>query len=176
MLNLFQGNQTIHDFNWIVATFQGCGASDVIQRANQIPLKTYYPLKMNIYGNLVPLWRNYLFLEFRECVTISICRSTYKFINIISSHDEEGNLKPVLVPKNSINENLSLVQQGVFDNKSYSRRFYGKGSLVNVIDGVFSNRKVRLEDDLDPWIPGNKEISVSIGGWNGKIEVHRLAL
>jgi hypothetical protein len=176
MLNLFQENPTIHDFDWIVATFYGCGATEVIQRANEVPLQTYYPLRTNIYGNIVPLWRNYLFVEFREYVTIPLCRSTFKFINVISTHDEEGFLHPVLVPKNAINENLNLVRSGVLDNKSYSRRFYGRGSLVKVIDGVFCNKKVRLEDDIDPNMPGNKAISVSIGGWNGKIEIYRLAL
>jgi hypothetical protein len=176
MLNLFEENSTISDFNWIVATFQGCGASDTIKRANEIPLKTYYPLRMNIYGNLVPLWRNYLFLEFRECVTISICRSTFKFINIISTHDSEGTLKPVFVPKNAIYENLNLVQSGIFDNKIYSRPFYGKGSLVKVIDGVFSKMTVRLEEDVDQDMPGNRAILVNLGGWNGKIEIFRLAL
>jgi hypothetical protein len=176
MLNLFEENSTIRDFNWIVATFQGCGASDVIRRANEIPLKTYYPLRMNIYGNLVPLWRNYLFLEFRESITIPICRSTFKFINIISTHDDEGTLKPVFVPKNAICENLNLVQSGIFDNKIYSRRFYGKGSLVKVIDGVFNGMTVRLEEDIEPDIPGNRTVSVNLGGWNGKIEVFRLVL
>jgi transcription antitermination factor NusG len=175
MLDLF-GNAEIGDFRWAVAIFQGSGATEVIQRANEVELHTYYPIRINKNGEPVPLWKNYLFVEFHEQLTLSICRSTFKFMRLISTHDEEGILKPVLVPKNAIDENLRLLRQGKFNDKSYRRRFYGRGSLVKVIDGIFTDKRVKLETDLPSHIPGNKMVAVSIGGWNGKIEIFKLAL
>lgn len=170
MLDLFSSvDQT--DFCWIVAIFQGCGASDVIKRANEIPLTTYYPLKIDRDGNLVPLWRNYLFIEHQWRISVDICRSTSKFIKFINN----GGL-PVLVPKNAINAHLELVSQGKFNAKTFSRRFYGRGALIRVLEGHFMNKKVRLEADLEPDMPKNRLIPVSIGNWKGQIEVFKLAL
>ena len=175
MMDLF-GDVIQSDFSWIVATFQGTGASEVIKRANDVPLMTYYPLKINENGVPTPLWRNYLFIEFRGMLTLQICRSTTKFLQVLSCHDEEGTLRPVLVRKSAIDKNLALVRQGTFNSRQFTRKFYGKGSLVRVIDGVFADKKVRLEADLTPDMPGNKAIPVSIGAWSGKIEVFKLSL
>jgi len=176
MFDLFNNQQQMDDFSWVVAMFQGNGASIAIKRASEVPLRTYYPIKWNGRGEPVPLWRNYLFLEFCETISLEICRSTTKFLKIISHPDEEGVYHPVLVPKNAINENLAMVQQGLFDERTYNRRFYGKGSLVRVLEGNFINKKVRLEADIPPDLPRNKTISISLGSWNGRIEVYKLAL
>lgn len=170
MLNLFD-SVNHHDFSWIVAIFQGCGATEVIKRANEVPLRTYYPVRTNKNGDLVPLWRNYLFIEFQGLISVNICRSTYKFLKIISI---DG--LPVLVPRNAINAHLELLNQGKFNERSFSRRFYGRGALVRVLEGHFANKRVRLEADLEPNMPGNRLIPVSIGNWSGKIEVFKLAL
>ena len=170
MLDLFSTADQ-NDFCWIVAIFQGCGASDVIQRANEVPLKTYYPLKFDGNGNLVPLWRNYLFIEHKWRISIDLCHSTSKFIKFINN----GGL-PTLVPKNAIDAHLELVQQGKFNAQTFSRRFYGRGALVRVLEGHFMNKRVKLEADLEPNIPRNRLIPVSIGTWKGQIEVFKLAV
>jgi hypothetical protein len=175
MLDLFD-NCTQSEFQWVVAIFQKTGATEAIKRANEAQLRTYYPIKLNYNGEPTPLWRNYLFIEFKESLTLNLCRSSFSFLKIISVHDEEGILRPVLVPKNAIDENLKLLHQGRFNDIQYRRRFYGKGSLVRVIDGIFADKKVRLETDLPSNMPGNKAISISIGNWSGKIEVFKLAL
>jgi hypothetical protein len=177
MLDLFtQNQQESYDFSWIVAVFAGLGASEVIKRANNVPLKTFYPFRIAYNGEPIPLWRNYLFVEFRERVTIDVCRSTSKFLKVLSIHDKEGILHPVLVRKDAIRENLELLQRGKFNDKVYLRRFYGYGSLVRVIEGTFIDKKVRLEQDVAPLTPGNRKINVSIGGWSGKIELYKLDL
>lgn len=175
MLDLF-GTCQPEDFYWVVAIFQGQGATEAIKRANDVPLRHYYPLRINRNGEFIPLWRNYLFLEFRESITLNLCRSTFKFLKLISSRDEYGVYKPVLVPKSAINENMKLLHQGKFNDIAYKRSFYGRGSLVRVIDGIFTDKKVRLEVDLTPDMPGNKAISISIGSWSGRIEIFKLAL
>jgi hypothetical protein len=174
-MDLF-GEMQSSDFHWVVAIFQGTGASEIIPRANEASLKTYYPFRFNVRGEPIPLWRNYLFVEFQESLTLSVCRSTFRFLKLISAHDEEGILHPVLVPKNAINENMKLVQQGKFNAIKFRRRFYGRGSLVKVVDGLFTDKRVKLEADLTPDMPGNKAVPISIGGWNGKIEIFKLAL
>jgi hypothetical protein len=170
MLDLF-GQNDQKDFYWIVAMFTGCGASDVIKRANGIPLQTYYPLRLNKDGNMVPLWRNYLFIEFKGRISVDICRSTYRFLKFINIDKI-----PILVPKNAINSHLELLNQGKFDEKTHFRRFHGRGALITVIDGNFANKRVRLEADIPPNLPGNKLVPVSIGNWSGKIELFKLAL
>ena len=175
MLDLFN-EYTQSDFRWIVAIFQKTGATEAIKKANEVRLRTYYPIRLNYNGEPTPLWRNYLFMEFKESLTLNVCRSSFSFLKIISVHDEEGILRPVLVPKNAIDENLRLLHQGRFNDIQYQRRFYGKGSLVRVIDGIFTDKKVRLETDLPSNVSGNKLVSISIGNWNGKIEIFKLAL
>src|ERR1700722_7239065 len=81
--DLFSG-APVDAFRWVVAMFSQDGASQIIQRANAIPLATFYPIKWDRHGDPVPLWQNYLFLEFKEAVTIDLCRTTTKFVKIIS--------------------------------------------------------------------------------------------
>ena len=71
---------------------------------------------------------------------------------------------------------MRLVQQGKFNAIKFRRRFYGRGSLVKVVGGLFTDKRVKLEADLTPDMPGNKAVPISIGGWNGKIEIFKLAL
>jgi hypothetical protein len=178
MLNdLFGGNiGQIDDFHWIVAVFAGSGASDAIKVAHKIPLKTYFPVRFNGKNEPIPMWRNYLFIEFREQLTLQICRKTTKFLKILSFHDEEDVLRPILVRKNAINEHIEMMMQGKFNEKYLIRRFYGRGSIVRVIDGNFIDKRVRLEIDVEPNMPGSRKIPIDINGCKGKIELYKLAL
>jgi hypothetical protein len=175
MLDLFSNTQS-QNFWWVVGVFRNDGATEVIKRANDIPLHTYYPIRINSRGEPVPLFKNYLFIQFVQPLTLQICHSTTKFLKLISSHDEEGILYPVLVPKDAIDENLNLVAQGKFNDRAYLRRFYGKGSLVRVIEGIFIDKKVRLDSDITPDMPWNKKVVIDINGYKGSIELWKLAL
>lgn len=161
---------------WIVAIFRDDGATETIRKANSIPLKTYYPIRFNMSGDPIPWWRNYLFIEFREHTTINVCRATSKFLKIINERDDEGVEKPILIMKNAIDESLSLFLRGKFNDRAFIRRFYGRGSLVRVLDGNFIDKRVKLECDVAPETPGSKKVPVSLGNWNGKIELCKLAL
>jgi hypothetical protein len=176
MRDLFMDTQQIENFSWIVAMFTNGGAPEVIRRANDVPLKTFYPIRFNGKNEPVPMWRNYLFIEFRENLTLQICRTTNRFLRIISAHDKEGNLKPILVRKNAIAESLELFQQGRFNDRIHLRRFYGRGSLVRVIEGNFIDKRVRLEMDIEPGWPGTKKVTIDINGYRGSIEIWKLAL
>ena len=179
MRDLFNGSayKPIDDsFRWMVSIFSSGGAAQVIQKANDVQLRTYYPLRINRKGELVPLWTNYLIIEFREYITIELCRSASKFIKVISAHDDEGILRPMLVRKNAIDENMRMITQGKFDDIQHKRRFYGRGSLVVVLDGAMLDRKIRLEEDITPNMIGSRKVAISIGDWKGKIEIFRLNL
>jgi hypothetical protein len=75
-------------FRWVVGVFSGNGATEIIRRANAKDLKTFYPIRRNLAGEYTPLWRAYLFVEWRETVTIDLCRATTHFIKIVSERDE----------------------------------------------------------------------------------------
>src|SRR5580704_18693272 len=77
-------------FRYICGVFSGDGAVQILQRANQIPLATFFPIRFNGNGGPVPLWRSYLLIEFREGVTINLCRTTSHFLKVVSERDEEG--------------------------------------------------------------------------------------
>lgn len=176
MLDLFCQQSSIDDFHWIVGLFSGCGATDAIKRANDVPLRTFYPIKFNGRGEPVPLWRSYLFIEFRECLTLQICRSTKSFLKIINMRDNAGQEYPVMVRKGAIDEHLKLLLSGRFNDKSITRPFYGKGSLVRVIDGNFLDKRVRLDMDVPSHMPGNKKVLIDINGLKGSIELWKLSL
>jgi hypothetical protein len=77
-------------FRYICGVFSGDGAVQILRRANQIPLATYFPIRFNVKGEPVPLWRSYLLIEFREGVTINLCRTTSHFLKVVSERDEDG--------------------------------------------------------------------------------------
>jgi hypothetical protein len=179
MLDLFGGNgcATIaDDFKWSVAVFRSHGASEAIKRANEQQLRTYYPIRRNKIGNLIPLWSNYLFIEFRNQLTLSICRSTSNFIKILSIPDKDGINQPILVPKNVIDENLRLFSLGKFDDIEYKRRFYGKNSLVRIIHGEFAGTRVQLLVDIPYNMPSSKKVPINLGNWKASIEIFKLGL
>jgi hypothetical protein len=122
-------------FRWCVAIFATDGAVEVIKRANETDLKSFYPIRQNIRGEYKPLWANYLFIQFIETVTIDLCRSTTKFIKVISAHDQEGLLKPVLVRRNGVQESMAMVLQGKYNERMINRRFYGRGTIALVLRG-----------------------------------------
>jgi hypothetical protein len=176
MQDLFAQQNTVDNFRWVVGLFSGSGATDAIRRANEVPLRTYYPICFNGRGEPVPMWRNYLFIEFRESLTVQICRSTKKFLKVITMRDEDGIEYPVLVRKDAIQKHQQLLINGEFDDKTFMRRFYGKGSFVRVISGTFIDKRVRLDIDVMPDMPGNKKVAVDINGWKASIELWKLAL
>jgi transcription antitermination factor NusG len=163
-------------FRWVVGVFSGNGATEIIRRAYAKDLKTFYPIRRNLAGEYTPLWRAYLFVEWRETVTIDLCRTTTHFIKIVSERDENGLQHPVLVRKDAIAESLRLMTQGKFDDVTFQRRAYGKGAIVRVIEGNFIDRKVRLEMNVTPDMTGRTRVKVDIDGIKGTIELHKLAL
>jgi hypothetical protein len=173
--DLFSG-APVDTFRWVVGVFSGDGAAQVIKRANENNLKTFYPIRRNNQGEYAPVWRSYLFIEHREGVTINLCRTTSHFIKVISERDEDGLVHPVLVRKGAIGESLRLMTQGKYDDVTFQRRAYGKGAIVRVIDGAFIDQKVRLEIDVTPEMRGNYKVLVDINGLKAKIELHKLAL
>jgi hypothetical protein len=177
-LDLFSGcaTQIGADFRWSVAVFKAQGAVEAIKRANQVPLRTYYPFRIDRNGNFRPLWRNYLFLEFHKTLTMQVCRSTRNFIKMLTMRDEEGETYPILVPKRAIDENMRLLRLGKFDDKTFLRSFYGRGSLVRVTEGTFQDKRVRLEMDILPQMPGNTRVSININGFKASIELWKLSL
>ena len=61
-------------FRYVCGVFSGDGAVQILQRANKSIFGNYFPIRFNGKGEPVPLWRNYLLIEFREGVTINLCR------------------------------------------------------------------------------------------------------
>jgi hypothetical protein len=176
MIDLFSDQKENDDFMWVVGVFANGGAIDAIRRTNEVALKTYFPIKFNGRQEPVPLWRNYLFIEFREFITLQICHSTSKFIKVLSMRDDDDQLRPVLVRKSAIDENQSMVLFGKFNDISYKRKFYGKGSIVRVIEGHFMNKLVVLEVDILPELNGRTMIPVHLNQIKAKIELSKLAL
>jgi hypothetical protein len=163
-------------FRWVCAQFAADGATQVIKRANEIPLRTYYPIRFNAKNEPTPLWRSYLFIEFKEGVTINLCRTTTHFINTINERDADGMAYPVLVRRHAIAESLRLVTMGKFNEKEFVRKFYGKGSIVTVMEGSFANKKVRLEMDIPPYLNGRTKVKVHLDGRKAIIELYKLVL
>jgi transcription antitermination factor NusG len=163
-------------FRWVCAVFSENGAIEVIKRANAKELKTYFPIRRNHKNEYVPLWRSYLFIEFRESVTIDVCRTTTHFIEVVSERDKDGLSHPVLVRKDGIAESLRLMTQGKFDDVTFKRRFHGTGSIVRIIDGAMAEQKAKLEVDVTPDMAGRTKVRVDINGVKAVIELFKLAL
>jgi hypothetical protein len=163
-------------FRYICVVFNGDGAVQILQRANQIPLATYFPIRFNGKGEPVPLWRSYLLIEFREGVTINLCRTTSRFLKVVSERDEEGLLRPILVKRDAVKQSMAMVLEGKYNERAIDRRFYGKGSVVHVLEGNFIGKKVKLEMDIWPEMAGRTKVKVNIDGLKGRIELYKLAL
>jgi hypothetical protein len=163
-------------FRYICGVFSGDGAIQILQRANKIPLATYFPIRFNGKGEPVPLWRAYLLIEFREGVTINLCRTTSNFIKIVGERDEEGLVHPVLVKREAVKESMAMVLEGRYNERIIERRFYGSGSIVAVLHGIMATRKVRLEQNVTPDMPGRQRVMIDMDGIKGTIEIHKLAL
>jgi transcription antitermination factor NusG len=151
----------------VVGIFSGDGAVQIIRRANEIPLRTYYPIRFNPKGEPAPLFRGYLFIEFREGITINLCRTTSHFVKVVSERDKDGLVTPVMVRRNGIQESMAMVLQGKFNERIIDRRFYGRGSMVRVIEGMFIDKKVQLEENILPEMRGNHRVKVDIDGIRG---------
>jgi transcription antitermination factor NusG len=164
------------EFRWVVGVFSGNGAVEVMQRAHAKEIKTYFPIKFNGKGEPVPLWRSYLFIEFVEGISIELCRTTSNFLKIISERDNDGILRPLLVKKDAISESLNLMKQGRYNDVTFKRNFYGKGSLVRVLEGNFIDMKVKLRENVTSHMRGIHKVSVEINGIRAKIELFKLSL
>jgi hypothetical protein len=163
-------------FRWVCAMFASNGAVQIIRRAYAKDLKTFYPIRRNLQGEYAPIWRSYLFIEFREGVTINLCRTTTHFIKIVSERNKDGLITPVMMRKDGIKESLRLVTMGKFDESQFKRQFHGKGSIVRVLEGVSIDRRVTLEIDVPPDMNGRTRIPVDMNGIKCKIELFKLAL
>jgi hypothetical protein len=163
-------------FRYICGVFSGDGAIQILQRANAIPLQAYFPIRFNGKGEPVPLWRNYLLIEFREGVTINLCRTTANFIKIVSERDKEGLMHPVLVKKEAVRQSMEMVLQGKYNERAIKRQFHGRGSIVRVLEGSFIDQKVRLEVDVTPDMVWRTKVRVDINGVKAIIELFKLAL
>jgi hypothetical protein len=162
------------EFRWVVGVFREDGATQTIIRANKCNLLTYYPIRFNAKGEPTPLFRSYLFTEFREYVTLDIFRSTSKFIRILSAHDDEGLVRPILIRRTAVDENRAMVLASKFNERIIDRRFYGRGSIVAVLHGIMATRKVRLDEDVTPEMRGGRRVRVDMDGVKGTIEIHKL--
>jgi hypothetical protein len=166
----------IDTFRWVVGVFKGEGAIEVIKRANANNLATYYPIRFNHQGEPTPLWRNYLFVEFNKDVTLQICRTTRKFLKIISGRDENGIVCPILVRRDAIQESMAMILAGKFNERTLVRKFYGRGTIVRILDGIMFDKAARLEMDVTPEMYGNQKVVIDINGVKCKIELFKLAL
>lgn len=175
-MDLFTQHQNEENYRWIVCFFRNGGAVDAIRRANEIPLRTYYPIRFNQRNQAIPLWRNYLFIEFQGMLTIQTCRSTNKLLKILSTRDDEGRLFPVLLKKEYIDKSREMMLAGKFNERKFLRQFYGRGSIVRVLEGTFIDKRVTLEMDIEPSMPGTRKVSIDLGGYKGSIELWKLAL
>jgi hypothetical protein len=99
--DLFNNGDT-DSFRWIVDQFTGKGATRAIIKAHQCGLLIYYPIKINKKGEPVPLWANYLFIQYREFVTIDLCRNTPSFSKIISARDPESDLMQLIMVRRGL--------------------------------------------------------------------------
>jgi hypothetical protein len=170
------GGKIEDPFRWVVGIFAQDGATRAIIKANKCKLLTYYPIVFSKDGEPRPLFRNYLFVEFREYVTIDLCRNTPKFIKVLTAHDGDGILRPILVRRDAVDENRAMVLANKFNERIIDRRFYGRGSIVAVLHGVMATRKVRLEENITPDMSGNRKIKIDMNGVRAAIEIHQLAL
>jgi hypothetical protein len=173
--DLFSGAY-VDSFRWVVGVFSGDGASHAIIKANKSKLQTYYPIRFNQHGEPTPLFRNYLFIQFIERTTINICRETPNFIKILNARDEDGIFRPILVRRNAVDENKAMVMAGRFNERMLVRKFYGRGTIVRILNGVMADKTARLEMDVLPEMRGNVKISIDINGVKCLIELHNLAL
>ena len=136
MKDLFAPNTNGHhylgqikdEFRYVCGVFSGDGAVQILQRANAIPLATFFPIRFNGRGEPVPLWRSYLLIEFRKGVTINLCRTTSNFIKVVNERDEEGLLRPILIKREAVKQSMAMVLEGKYNERIIDRRFYGKGS------------------------------------------------
>jgi hypothetical protein len=164
-------------FILIVAQFTGNGATRAIIKAHQCGVLIYYAVRINEKGEPVPLWANYLLVEYREFVTIQLRRGTPSFFKIFSARDVDSDLmQPLMVRREAGAESMKMLMAGRFNEVAMQRPFHGKGSLVLVRDGSFVSRKVRLETDVTPQMRGGLKVPNSIDGVRAVIELHKLAL
>ena len=174
--DLFSGKE-IDDFRWCIAIFVSNGASQIIQKANAVPLATFYPIFINKACEYVPVFRNYLFIEFKESSTYKLCHSSLNFVRMITARDVDGDVyKPILVRRDAIKESVELLRQGKFNELEVKRRFYGRGSRVLVKDGSFSGKQVTIQIDIRPSMNGRVSVPVDINGHRATIELFKLAL
>ena len=140
----------IDSFRWIVGVFSGNGATQTIIKANKCDLLTYYPIRHNKDGEPTPIFRNYLFVEFREYITIDLCRATTNFIKVLSAGDDDGLVRPMLVRRNAVDENRAMVMAGRFNERRFMQLRHYEGSAKPSLWGEQSTLNVKSSgEDLE---------------------------
>jgi hypothetical protein len=172
--DLFGTYQQYDKFFWSVGIFAGNGATEAIKYALDARLEVFYPHHLNKNGDFVPLWKNYLFIEWIDNVSVSVCRKCNKFIKFIS-FDE--NNRPFLVGRNNIDECLEMLKMGKYNIISKERDFYPAGSVVMIRDDNYFDRMwVKLLCDIGSFMNGKHRVPVELNGWKINIEINKLFL
>lgn len=172
MRDLF-GGTTVCEFQWIVGVFRPGGATEIIKRANDIPLKTYYPLRLTNDDKTEPLWSNYLFIEFLENISIQICKTTSRFIKILRHLDGD----PITVPDEVINKHQQLLQTGYYDYKKDPKIKFkeGRQMLCSFPNNIWSG-KIILSDNIYIDDKDDKLINATCNSKQIKVPVSYLSI
>jgi hypothetical protein len=173
--DIFGEYQQYDKFFWSVGIFAGNGANEAIKHAIDEHLEVFYPYRLNKSGDFTPLWKNYLFIEWIDNLSIDVCNRCNKFIKFISFDDSN---KPFLVKHDSINECLEMMRMGKYNIGSPVRSFRNAGSRIMIRDqnSNFDRMRVLLLCDVTPNMSGTKRIPVELNGWRVLIEVNKLWL
>lgn len=159
-------------FFWAVGVFTGNGALETIKYAIDARLETFFPHRLNKVGNFVPLWRNYLFIEYNNPATVDTCRLSSKFLGFI-----KFNGQPELVYRDAIDECLKLLKLGKYNFAHFRRPHMEKGTTVRVMnDSNFNGKLVRILCNITPDMHEARKIPVELGNLKIMIEIRKLFL
>jgi transcription antitermination factor NusG len=171
-MDVFGEYQKYDKFFWSVGMFSGNGAKETIRYALEAHLEVFYPHRLNKSGNFVPLFGNYLFIEYILPTTVMICRQSSKFYGFISFDGQ-----PELVRRNSIDECLRLLKMGKYNHVFTHHSYIRKGTLVRILsEDNFNGKLVRLLCDVAPDMPNNKRVPVDFGNIKLMIEIGKIRI
>lgn len=157
-------------FLWAVGVFNGNGAHEIIKYALDARLETFFPHRLNKLGNFIPLWRNYLFIEYIPPMTAQVCRQSSKFLGFINFNGQ-----PELVYRNAIDECLKLLQLGKYNFTHLRRSHVSKGTYVRIMnDNNFQGKLVKILCDVTPEMHETKRIPVELGSMRMMLELRKL--
>jgi hypothetical protein len=173
--DIFGEYQRYDKFFWSVGIFAGNGANEAIKRAIDARLEVFYPYRLNKSGDFTPLWKNYLFIEWIDNLSVDVCNHCNKFIRFISFDDSN---KPFLVKYDSISECLEMMRMGKYNIGNPVRSFRNAGSKVMIRDqnSNFDRMRVLLLCDITPNMSSTRRVPVELNGWRVLIEINKLWL